>query len=297
MKIAVLVRGLPRFIEEGAHWIHNSVFTEKFKENNTVDYFCYFWDDHSEQLSDRIERSYFPRKLKIIDYKKYIEDFKKKVDDFNESSNDLNKFIPVSICNRIKTPYFWGQYLCTVLGVEFIDNIDDYDVVMITRSDTMILINESNRETKEDILHRRLEAASHNYGIFPCSSSVNVKTGHQHLGDLFFISTPLYIKKYCKNGLDNFLNLITKDKLLFYRYNINITSPFLHHEIWKYLGEYNNASNFIDVRFYERECSEIKSILLRDADIYWNGSLEDISKLYESSMLETDIMRQNREFI
>ncbi len=291
LRIAVILKGMPRFLEEGATWNNQKVFSESFKNkyNAQVDYFCHFWDDKSESLSDRIITSYSPKKYKIDNFDEYIVDFDKCVSDFYENNPHYKLFVPLHILSGITADsYFMGQYISTQLGVELIDNIDEYDVVFISRTDTLLLLNSSTTETADDILYRRLLNAKESYGIFPSSSSVDVQTGHTHLGDLYFISNPTYIKKYCYNLYQNLLNLITKDSFLFYHYHINRDSPAIFHEMWRKIGEYNSAANFIDVRFFENQSREMDSILIRDKLVFESGNVDDMRELYKYSITTYD---------
>lgn len=288
MKIAVLFKGMPRFIEEGSDWINKNVFTDEFRKDCVVDYFCYFWNDNSQNLKERVEKCYSPKKYNIVNYDMHINSFKNRVFEWNEKNKCIEQYLRRSVIEFTNEPYFWGQYLSVFSGIDMIDNIDYYDVILIIRSDTMILINDTEDETKESILFRRLAVGKNLNGIVPCSSSVDIETGHVHIGDLFFITSPAYIKKYCKNGYDIFFDILTKDKLLFYRYNINPSSPSFYHELWRTIGDYNRCANFENIRFYERFSKEIDSILIRDKEVYWNGDLEEIKQIYIYSMKTYD---------
>ena len=49
MKIAILLHGQPRYLEEGAWWFKNRVFPEHLNQLD-VDYYCCFWHDDSTNL-------------------------------------------------------------------------------------------------------------------------------------------------------------------------------------------------------------------------------------------------------
>ena len=53
MRIAILLHGQPRHLEQGAWWFKNRVFPEHFKRLK-VDYYTCLWDDGSGMLSHRV---------------------------------------------------------------------------------------------------------------------------------------------------------------------------------------------------------------------------------------------------
>ena len=67
MRIAVLITGQARHIQQSGFWNREKVFPKSF-DNIKVDYYVYLWDDGSDDLADRIVKAYDPVKFEIGDY-------------------------------------------------------------------------------------------------------------------------------------------------------------------------------------------------------------------------------------
>jgi hypothetical protein len=98
MRVAILVTGQPRFLEEGAWWYKNKVFTGN---NIQVDYYCYFWDDGSPDLKQRIENTFNPVRYHIADYNSIMKEFIRNVKAYNANNSTYLDLVPNNIRNSI----------------------------------------------------------------------------------------------------------------------------------------------------------------------------------------------------
>ena len=57
MRIAVLMSGQPRHMEQSAWWWQNRIFPQNFK-NLHVDYFLNLWDDGTNNLGTKAKQLY-----------------------------------------------------------------------------------------------------------------------------------------------------------------------------------------------------------------------------------------------
>jgi hypothetical protein len=231
MRVAVLLTGQPRHLEQGAWWFKNRVFPES--SGIHVDYFCYFWDDGDPNLKKRIENTYKPLRYHVEDYNTVITDFVHKVDkrnvELNNWSNVPDKFRYNHLFDLDEVPNygvnFWGQYLCAGRSVNMVGNLSTYDIVIRTRSDVAF----------KDMEHRFwLEAFNNIYRnpIFDdkmFSPWLYVEHGIPLFADFAFISKPKVWYEYNRNIEENCYKLATDHKALWYELQV---SNFAHHPHW-----------------------------------------------------------------
>ena len=247
MRIAVLVTGQPRFLEEGAWWMKNKVFTGK---NITVDYYCYFWNDGSDNLRQRIEAAYNPVRYHIADYSSVMKEFIKNVKEYNSKNDTYLDLIPDNIRNSILfeteeqymsdyTFNFFGQYLAINGITTMTGNLEGmYDIVVRTRSDTIFNnIPENDWLASFSNMHRN--------PVFRdkiMAPWLYVESGTPHIGDFCFISLPTPWYNYSKNLKENCFKLITEHRPLFYDLKVSDYKSILQHWVWMKTSVYSKTN-------------------------------------------------------
>lgn len=243
MRIAVLVSGQPRFIEAGAKWMTERVFSNL--HGYKIDYYCHFWDNGDPELEKKIVSTYNPVKFKIENYKDSIQDFKRQVIEKNQYNKDDFKLVPKYIRENILfdthevTEYgmnFWGQFLSTY-EVSGLANYDQYDIVIKTRSDAVL--HPMNHTVWSKALANIKRNPSFNTRIF--APWLQVVGGMPYFCDFAFIATPEAWKNYSMYLRDNCLKLATQDKALFYEFNIHEFHGIAHW-VWNKLSIYSMSS-------------------------------------------------------
>lgn len=244
MRVAVLLTGQPRHLEQGAFWFKNRVFPEGCGID--VDYFGYFWDDGDPDLKNRIESTYNPVRYHIQDYNKIINEFIYKIklensklswDYVPKRYKDAHLFNPdlQHISNYAKN--FWGQYLCSGKISKMLGTMDDYDIVIRTRTDVAF---------KDMDINYWKEAFSNIYRnpIFDdkmFSPWLYVNGGIPLFADFAFISKPHVWHNFNKNIEEHCLKLATEHKQLWYELQVS-EFPEPPHWIWNKLAMYSNTN-------------------------------------------------------
>jgi hypothetical protein len=244
MKVAVLLTGQPRHLEQGAWWFKNKVFPQGCGID--VDYFGYFWDNGDSNLQSQIEQTYSPVRYHIQNYNSVINDF---IDRVQEENTKLNwnsvptKFKEVHLFGVDKkyisnyTKNIWGQYLCAGKIATMLRDLSDYDIVIRTRTD--VAFNDMDIRFWKDAF-----ANVHRNPIFDDKMLMPwlyVDSGIPLFSDFAFISKPHVWKQYNKNIEENCFKLATVDKALWYELEV---SNFHHvpHWIWNKLAMYNKTN-------------------------------------------------------
>ena len=246
MRIAVLVTGQPRFLEEGAWWFKNRVFPDHYRTLK-VDYYCYFWDDGSTDLESRIISSYSPIKYKIDDYTKIIDVFTSTVLEYNSVNPQYSELVQKGLNENIlygnQSPSvwgrdFWGQYFATNGITDMVGDLTEkYDVVIKTRSDAVFT----------PLSEKLWCACFKNIYANPTFADkmfapwMHIEHGIPHMGDFAFISKPNLFYQFSKNIYNNCVDLATKDKSLFHELTI-ADHTYVAHWLWNKISNYSKSN-------------------------------------------------------
>ena len=244
MRVAVLITGLPRFLEQGSYRL-KKIFENC---NFTVDYYCHFWDNYEPNLNTEIEKYYNPVKKNITKYDSYITNIINIIKDknahcnllhlFNDNFQNTFLFKPLLEYIGSYSKNIYGQYLSCFLGSKLI-NYDNYDIIIKTRSDVIL----------KPIIPKKLEQCLQNILINPyfnnCIFPVWLKGTSQGVlfGDFCFVSPSPTWKNYSCNLEENLINLLTKDKLYLWDMSHNNMIP---HYMWQKLS-YRNNNNWLSI--------------------------------------------------
>lgn len=216
MRIAILVSGQPRFLDQGTWWMRERVFPVRGKIK--FDYFCHFWDDGSPDLLNRAKFLYTTDNVIVEDFDEVITHHSNLIRHRNTSEFTDWNYVPKHAQETMlfDTPEIndygknWhGQYLSTGRLTEaFADKLHDYDIVIKTRSDC-IFNNMSEQEW--------LSAFSNIYknSMFRNTLFANwlyVKAGLPYHGDFAFIGAPDTWLQYGTNIVPGLIKLCTEDK-------------------------------------------------------------------------------------
>lgn len=245
MKVAVLLTGQPRHLEQGAWWFKNKVFPAGCGID--VDYFAYFWDDGSTDLDNRIQNTYAPVRYHIDNYESTINNFIEQVQQRNRAINNWAN-VPIKykdyflfgidkshISNYSKN--IWGQYLCASKMATMVGNLSSYDIVIRTRSDVAFK-NIDVRYWKDAFTNICKNPIFDDKMFTPW---LYVDSGIPLFADFAFISKPSVWYNFNKNIEQNCFKLITDHKALWYELEI---SEFHHvpHWIWNKLAMYSKTN-------------------------------------------------------
>jgi hypothetical protein len=242
MKIAVLISGLPRYLDNVAAWNKQKLF--QTQNGFEVDYYVHFWDDGSADLEQRVVSAYNPKAVLIEDYSSYIDDFKNEIVELNKTYNNSFYLVPQYIRDNIlfdtyePTDYgknFWGQFLSTYKVSKLVD-YSKYDFVIKTRSDAVI------SPMTPQLWHSSLANVRRNPGfkerIF--TPWMHTISGIPYFCDFAFISQSHVWQRYSDNLKQCCIDLATKDKALFYEFNLHRFYG-ISHWIWNKLSIYNGG--------------------------------------------------------
>lgn len=244
MKVAVLITGQPRFLEQGAWWFKNKVFPNP--KNLQVDYYCYLWDDGLPDLQKRISDTYNPVRCHVQNYEKVIDSFIERVQDYNEENNDWS-YVPDKFRTEhlFDSPhvsnYFrniWGQYLCNGKMAKMVGSLEnEYDIVIKTRSDVVF----------NNMAEKYWVAAFENIYKNPIFDDklftpwLYIDQGIPYFADFAFISKPSVWYNFAKDMEEHCFQLAGPHKQLWYELGV---SNFDHypHWIWNKLCGYSGTN-------------------------------------------------------
>lgn len=243
MRIAVVLTGQPRYLEQSAWWWNNKVFVKEFKRLH-VDYFCQFWDDGSENLSQRIQDLYNPKQFVINDYDAALHSFRNKIKNENDNCNDWHlvpDVIKDNVCfygNELSTYgyNFHGMFLSNAYAAKAFGELSDYDVVIKTRSDAVF--NPMLEHQWLSVFHNMHRNPVFNENIF--SPWLRIKQGAPFFGDLAFIGKPKLMHQFIHNMDEHLFKICTHDKHLFGELLVNNYGPVAHW-LWSRLSLYSKT--------------------------------------------------------
>lgn len=160
MKIAVVLSGKPRFLEESSFWWKNRILNQ-CPPDIEIDFYCHFWNDDEIDLDKRIVDTFNPVKYSTDSYHEWYESFSQRVLEYNKNYEFCYDELPhkrvLDVPNwlffhghsydtrhryfpRHPAYNFYGQYISSNKAVSIIgkEKTHDYDLVLKTRSDLCI---------------------------------------------------------------------------------------------------------------------------------------------------------------
>lgn len=288
MRVAVLLSGQPRQLEQGAWWFKNRVFPPN--KNIHVDYFCYFWDDGDPNLNTRIVNTYNPVRHFVQNYDSVINEFISKVQTYNNDNLDQLTHVPDKfrevhlfhsneISNYAKN--IWGQYLASDKMQKMVGDLKNYDIVIKTRSD--VAFNNMEERFWLDSFKN-----IHRNPIFDdkmFAPWLYVDSGIPYFSDFAFISKPHVWHNFSKNIQEHCVKLATVDNKLWYELAV---SDFPHHPhwIWNKLCGYSktNMLSYSVVWPMPFDCK-----LIRYPDAVENMTFQSINQRFDQYARENPV--------
>lgn len=219
MRIAILITGQPRFIDQSAWWYQNKVFPAGCGID--IDVYCHFWDDGTGTLKERAMELYNTDKVVVEDFDSVIENFSNIVRHKNTTEFTDWTGVPTSIQENIlfNTPEitqygknYHGQYLSAGLATEiFKDDLMDYYMVIKTRSDC-ILNNMPIKQWKDSFtnIYRNLMFRDTLFAPW-----LYIKAGKPFHGDFAFIGRPEIWLQYGLGIIPSLTKICTENKRWF----------------------------------------------------------------------------------
>ena len=273
-RIAVVLCGQARFLEQGAWWFKNRVFPES--DELQVDYYCYFWGDNENNLEERIKNTHNPVKYGIGDYNLSFHAHRHaiRMGNKNATYENIPNLIQNTICYRPEEfntfEYnFPGMYLCSAEAFRMIgeETLAKYDMVIRTRSDICL----------EPIANRFWKTMIHELenNTIHCPW-IDINNGIPFVGDLAFFGKPDTMYKHFSELDSNLVKMATINKYLFNEYQLvdprNDGLP-LGHVIWTRASLYTKI-NWRRLFWHSNQLHGLKTSLIRR-----NHSIEELEKL------------------
>jgi hypothetical protein len=243
MRVAVVLTGQPRYLEQSAWWWKNKVFPSSF-QNLQVDYFCYFWNDNYPDLKNQCEQLFNPVRFHSSNYSSVVENFISKVKERQQLYNDNWHLVP----DYLKDVCFYGtevsnhaynlpgMYISSANSSKMTGILYEYDVVIKTRSDTVF--NPMSEKHWLDIFSNMERNPVFHNNIF--SPWLRIKEGAPFFSDLAFIGRPELMYKFLNKMDDYLLDILTKDRYLFGELLVNDYHN-VQHWLWNKLSLYNKT--------------------------------------------------------
>lgn len=244
MRVAVLLTGQPRQLENGAWWFKNKVFPESGQIK--VDYYCLFWNDGTDDLDERIKKTYNPVRYHVLDYDNTITEFANKVKKANREIDDW-RLVPGGYrYNQLLdgdelTQYgynFWGQYISCEKITNMVGNLQgQYDIVIKTRSD-VAFNNMSEKDWMSCFNNINRNPIFHDKMLAPW---LYIENGIPYFGDFAFISKPEVYFNYSKNMEQHCFWLASSHKHLWNELEVaNFEAP--PHWVWAKLSHFSKTN-------------------------------------------------------
>ena len=243
MRIALLITGQARHIQQSGFWNREKVFPKSFG-NIKVDYYVYLWDDGSDDLADRIVKAYDPVKFEIGDYDETFHHHRNQVKQANAGATDWDLTTANTqhlMCFRgddyDKYAYnFPGMYLASARGARMAGPLSDYDIVIKTRSDN--IFNNIPEPQWIQLFNNMYRNPVFNENIF--APWLKIKNGLPFFGDFCFIGKPHLMHNFLKNMDNELVKLSSTDKHLLSDFLVNSEVPF-EHWIWSRCSMYSKT--------------------------------------------------------
>jgi hypothetical protein len=287
MRVAVLLTGMPRFLEQGAWWFKNRVFPKD--RQIKVDYYCHFWNDGSENLETRIIKTFDPVKLRIEDYGPVIDEFIYRVRQYNKNTNwDFvpdkyrnNQLFDTYTLDQISdyNKNFWGQYLAASRLTAMTGDLSgQYDIVIKGRSDLAFndmeeryWLDAFNNMNRNPVFHDKM-----------LSNWLYIDKGIPYFGDFAFISKPNVWYNYSKDISEHCFRLAGPNKQLWYEIEV---SKFTHepHWVWNKLSMYSQT-NWLS--FSTVWPMPFDATLIRHRHDLFNSSFGDLKSKFDQYQAE-----------
>jgi len=240
MKIAYIVTGQPRFLEEGSYWVKNRLFNT-LSYGSTIDYFCHFWDNDDILLEKRIIDTWRPKKFVIDKFENVISNLinivkEKNIncniwDLFPHSFRDTYMFYPSQEHISTFSKNFFGQFLSAYLATKMIGReLCNYDIVIKTRSDA--IIKKMHDKIWLNSLGNLLKNPHFRDCIFP--QWMHGDANGVFMGDLAFIARSDKWYEYTCNMFNNIIDVLTDKKLILY--DLSLDQEMVTHYFWQKLG-------------------------------------------------------------
>jgi hypothetical protein len=248
MRVAVVLTGQPRYLEQSAWWWKNKIFPPHFTNIN-ADYFMHIWDDKTGSLDKKITETFNPKKYIIGDYNVGFHSLRHEIKTANTDATDWEYVTPwfkECVCfnpdtfdhYQYNTP---GMFLSAAESINLIEDIENYDIIIKTRTDCVI-----RPGAESDWL-----TSFKNILSWPAMSNsifvdwMHINSGLPFIGDLVFIAKATIMKRYLENLRSNLIKLATVDKILLNDFNYVKEIPETHW-LWTRLSIYSktNWDNF-----------------------------------------------------
>ena len=243
MRIAVLLHGQPRHLEQGAWWFKNKVFPKHFK-NIQVDYFGAFWNDGTPDLRQRIESTYNPIRYHVFNYEEYWQKFYNECNEYH-NNNDISNFLPGHIRHNVLCvddihnvskfqKNFWGQFISAGLVTNLTGNLSgEYDIVIRTRTD--VAFKPMSEKLWVDTFNNMNTNPTFVDKIF--ADWMHVQHGRGLLGDFAFFAKPHVWYDFAKNIYNDCISIATENCLLWYDETLEKEkSTLFPHKAWTNLS-------------------------------------------------------------
>lgn len=274
-KIAVVLCGQARLLEEGAWWFKNRVFPES--DELQVDYYCYFWGDNEVDLPKRIVNTFNPVKYVIGDYNKSFHAHRHAVRMYNINETNwenIPRVIQETVCYRPDEFNDWdynfpGMYLSSAEAFRMVgkETLDKYDMIIRTRSDICL-------EPIDNFFWKKMIDGLEDNTIH--CSWIDINSGVVFVGDLAFFGKPDIMYKHFSELDSNLVKMATVDKYVFNEYNliepVNDNLP-LGHIIWTRPSLYTKT-NWRRLFWHSRMGHGLKTALHRRSH-----TIEELEKL------------------
>lgn len=250
MKIAVLMSGQARHLEQSAIWWRERLFPN-WHNHIHVDYYFHLWDDGTQNLNERVRELYGAKVVEISNYDEVVTDHISKVKNANlELENTkyganwhiVPDYVQHTVCYQGAemsqyTYNFPGMFLATAkMAQTFEPYHKDYDVVFKTRTDC--ILNPMAEHHWSKLLNNLLRAPHFNDIIF--SPWLRIRNGLPFFGDLVFVGKSRLMQNFMRDMDKSLVKLATHDKHLLSDYMIDPEIPFAHW-LWSRLSMYSRT--------------------------------------------------------
>jgi len=250
MKIAVLMSGQARHLEQGAAWWRQRLFPD-WQERLHVDYYFHLWDDGTDNLDDRVKEMYGAKVVDLSNYDNIVEDHIAQIKFTNEELRKTElgpnwhivpEYVQHTVCYQggeisQYTYNFPGMFLATAKMAETFEPYHhEYDIVIKTRTDC--ILNPMPEHHWQNLLGNMLKQEAFNDTIF--SPWLRIRNGLPFFGDLCFAGRSHLMQNFMTDMDKHLVKLATHDKHLLRDFMIDPEIPFAHW-LWSRLSMYSRT--------------------------------------------------------